>query len=168
MGGTVFLMETSGIEDTIINTAALSFIISVDELLCSALFNDTAKHMLENIEPLVHISDELTTMTDMEAYEKNQASREWSLFSLKLYRMLFPVRLFLMVSVTGFFIWKYYFEHCNLTSDGSYVAKDVFLPKSYVMPIFSFLFSPFPGIFSVETQETAAWRMPDVGMWPQP
>merc|ERR1712232_452491 len=139
-----------------------------DELLCSALFNDTAKHMLENIEPLVHISDELTSMTDKEAFQKNKASREWSVLSLKLYRMLFPIRLVSMVCITAFFIWKYYFEHCILRSDGSYVAKAVFLPKSYVMPILSFIFSPFPGLFAVDCEGTAAWRMPDVGMWPQP
>jgi hypothetical protein len=50
--GTLFLMETAGIEDMIMNAVALSFILSIDELICSGLFSDTSKHMLETIEPL--------------------------------------------------------------------------------------------------------------------
>merc|ERR1712232_1552102 len=115
----------------IINAVALAFIVSLDELISTTLFSDAAKHMMDKLEaePL-HDSTEEDSLTMRDAWDTNQSHREWSMFSLKLYQLIFPVRLFSMLAVTTFFIMKYYAEHCIYKPDGSYVAKDLRLPKS--------------------------------------
>lgn len=48
--GVVFLMETAKIEDMIVNSVALAFILSIDELIFESLMPTMAKHMIERVD----------------------------------------------------------------------------------------------------------------------
>ncbi|CAJ1334517.1 unnamed protein product [Effrenium voratum] len=48
--GITFLMETSAIDDMVVNSVALAFILQIDELLCSELMSETSKQILEMLE----------------------------------------------------------------------------------------------------------------------
>merc|ERR1712139_628536 len=48
--GVIFLMETAKIEDMIINSVALAFILSIDELIFESLMPTMAKHMMERVD----------------------------------------------------------------------------------------------------------------------
>lgn len=159
--GVVFLMETSVIEDMIINAVALSFILSIDELIVLALGSPSTSYMLEHLErfPLFETSDEEDD-SEKDAWDKHQEDKQWSLKGLFL--VAFPFRLCYMLFLTSFFILKYYIEQCVRTADGSWISKDVHLPLREQLPVLSFIFGPWPGMFPVDQQPEAVWTMPGV------
>merc|ERR1719316_1362801 len=102
----------------------------MDELICSSLMTTMSKYMLEHVEPLYFydtVSEE--NATQWEAYDAHEADKQWNFMSYELYTKIFPGRLFAMLTVTIFFVGKYYIENCIYLSDGSWVAKDVNLPS---------------------------------------
>merc|ERR1719272_2240747 len=48
--GILFLFETASIENTIVNTTALCFILDIDELFFEVFSTDLTKHMLDILE----------------------------------------------------------------------------------------------------------------------
>eukprot|EP00439_Symbiodinium_sp_Y106_P086531 s100_g33.t4 len=123
--GIVFLMETSEIEDMIINCVALAFILNLDELTTAA----------SNIR----VGDPGAGF-----------SRNW--FSPGFYGYIIPARLCFLLAVTAFFLGNYYLEACIRLEDGSWVSKDLHLPRSDNLPFLTFLFEPFPRLFPVDTE----------------
>merc|ERR1711871_159029 len=119
--GMVFLMETAQIPDMIINAVALAFILSIDEILVSALFPSSATYMLENMEafPIFDISV-LEDETEIDAYNKNMLDQQFNLLSPKLWQAVISGRVVGIVCVTGFFMAKHYFQHCVHLPDGSW------------------------------------------------
>jgi hypothetical protein len=154
--GTLFLMETAGIEDMILHAVAILFVISVDELICTGLQSDTCKHMLESLEPLA-LLEPVNVDSEKQIWERHQLQRNWSLLSWELYPMMIPSQLVFMIGVTAFFQFKYYVEHCDRSQDGSFVGKTLRLPVEDRMSVVSFLFSPF---FPVEVRDDVVWAMP--------
>merc|ERR1712070_692428 len=49
--GTLFLMETAAMQDLIVNSTALGFIMNIDELLFATITSDKVRYMLTIIEP---------------------------------------------------------------------------------------------------------------------
>merc|ERR1719454_1601666 len=49
--GIAFLMNTSGITDSIVNSMALAFILSIDELIFETATAGRTKYMMDNPEP---------------------------------------------------------------------------------------------------------------------
>lgn len=157
--GTLFLMETAGIEDMIMNAVALSFILSIDELICAGLFSDTSKHMLDALEPLP-LFETVDQDDEKQIYERHQEERQWSFLRLELYKTIFPTRLSLMILCTGFFQFKYFIEHCEKLEDGSWVGKDLHLPAQDGLSVLSFFSGPFPNLFPVQPRDETIWKMP--------
>jgi hypothetical protein len=157
--GTLFLMETAGIEDMIMNAVALSFILSIDELICAGLFSDTSKHMLDSLEPLP-LFEAVDQESEKSIYERHQTERQWTCFTLNLYATIFPRRLGLMLFCTVFFQFKYFLEHCDKLEDGSWVGKELHLPVTDGLSFLSFLFGPFPNLFPVQPNDEIVWKMP--------
>jgi len=161
--GILFLMETASIEDMVINAVALAFILNLDEIIYEAMFSDAAKDMLSRLEDYEDINyEEFATPDDMEIYMMHQENRQWNLLSPRFYMLVFPVRMFAMISVLAFFLLKYYMEHCVHLPDGSFVGKDLHLPSTYTMSFFSFIFGPVPKVFPVPVDETASWSFSPV------
>jgi hypothetical protein len=162
--GTVFLLETSVIEDMIINAVALDFILSIDELIVQSVMPFTVTHMLDNLESfaLFDTADEEDD-TEKDCFEKHQLDKRWGIFSPELYITVFPVKLCGILGTTVFFIAKYYIEHCKHEGDGSWVSQAVVLPADSILPFPSFIFGPFPLLFPVETAsggQEVVWKMP--------
>merc|ERR1712113_921587 len=103
--GIVFIMETSVIEDMIINCVALSFILSIDEIICTALTSSITQYMVEKLEafPLFETADEEDD-TEKDAYDKHQLDKQWNWLSAKLWLTILPIRFLGMILTTSFFI----------------------------------------------------------------
>lgn len=152
--GIVFLMETSQIEDMIVNCVALAFILSIDELTMTMLPSKT-KSMLEMIE-----GGQFSTRTRLTLQEEallHQNDKRWNLLSPSFYGIIIPARLLFLLAVTAFFIGNYYWEECQHLEDGSWVSQEIHRPLRAQLPFLSFLFEPFPGLFPVTVEEETAW-----------
>lgn len=158
--GTVFLMETSVIEDMIINCVALGFILSIDELTMTIL-SPQSREMLENIDPYT-LPVKRLSRTIAEDFYFNEEQKKWKAWSPRLFASIFPIRLVFMFLVCFFFMGTYYLEHCQRLEDGSWVAKELHLPRSESLPFLSFLLGPFPAVYPIGVQENAAWTYTDL------
>merc|ERR1712003_67930 len=145
----------------IINAVALAFILSIDEVITTALMSKHTKYMVSQLAPfpLFETADE-DDDTELDVLEKHMKDTKWTLFSGRLWWSIFPTKMFGMVFLTAFFVAKYYREHCVRGQDGSWVANTVYTPRSDTMSFITFLFGPFPNLFPVETrQDSVAWAM---------
>merc|ERR1712110_1060237 len=104
--GIVFLMETSGIQDIIVNSVGLAFILNLDELIYSALMSEEESKIVEVCDdfPLYDAGtscignvEELTDDQILILYEENQRRSGFSFSDLK---MLMPVKLIAAILTT--------------------------------------------------------------------
>ncbi|CAK8988465.1 unnamed protein product [Durusdinium trenchii] len=157
--GIVFLMETSEIEDMIINCVALGFILQIDELMmgimppeCGKILESMKGYAKEN-RPPIHVPED-------EEIIQHQQARSWHIWTPNLWLALVPRRLVAMVAVASFFVAKYYVEHCVMESDWSLVSKPLRLPRESNLPWISFLFGPIPILFPIDAEDEPVWQMP--------
>lgn len=155
--GIVFLMETSTIESMIINCVALGFILSIDELTMSIL-SPQSREILNVIEPYACSEPNVPEDDELHAHLRD---KNWNALSPWFYVSIIPTRLAAMLAVTAFFVTTYYLEHCQRLSDGSWVARDLHLPRSESVSFLSFLFGPFPNVFPIDSEPSVYWTMPD-------
>lgn len=160
MAGVHFLMETAAMVDQIVNTTALSFVFSVDELLLERLTTKATKHILEKIQDLQLFDGAMyETETDQEAMQRYFAQEmRWN-FNRQRDWWLLPRRLFWSVVLMLAFIWEYYFHNCRKMDDGSWVSVDMFLPLNAHLDGFCFV-SKFIYHCSNVVGE-AFWTMPE-------
>merc|ERR1711879_300788 len=93
----------------------------------NTLFSDTAKHMLDQLQPLPIV--EYVEEESEKAYWKvHQANRNWNFLTIQLYLEIVPRKIVAMIGITAFFQYKYYVEHCVRQLDGSWVSKDIHMP----------------------------------------
>merc|ERR1719183_1883764 len=104
--------------DQIVNTTALSFVLTTDELILERLATKATRYImsvLEDQELFEHNSKE----TDQEAldwYNRNEMS--WCLGGHVI--PLVPARLCWTTFLMAIFTAEYYYHNCKLTEDGSY------------------------------------------------
>ncbi|CAK9113016.1 unnamed protein product [Durusdinium trenchii] len=151
-------METSQIEDMIVNCVALAFILSIDELTMTMLPGKT-KEMLEMIEGGQFSTRRRLTLAEDAIL--HQQDKKWNVLSPGFYGIIIPARLLFLLAVTAFFIGNYYWEACRRLDDGSWVSQEIHTPKRAQLPFLSFLFEPFPALFPVAVEEEAAWTFHD-------
>eukprot|EP00931_Biecheleriopsis_adriatica_P061476 TRINITY_DN36966_c0_g1_i2.p1 TRINITY_DN36966_c0_g1~~TRINITY_DN36966_c0_g1_i2.p1 ORF type:complete len:494 (-),score=68.85 TRINITY_DN36966_c0_g1_i2:26-1480(-) len=156
--GIVFLMETSVIEEMIINCVALGFILNIDELMMSIMPPESSA-LLDKINGYPKGGQRIH-LTEEEEITRHALERAWSIFSPALYQALIPRRLMAMLITTAFFVCKYYLEHCERESDGSWVSKSLHLPEKDGLSFLTFLFGPFPMLFPIRAQTEPVWEMP--------
>lgn len=160
--GIVFLMETQGIEDLVVNSVALAFILQIDELLCSELMNVKVHQLLEKLEVNVtgelSAIDEVERMTDQELFEKNQ-QEIFDPWNLKDLWALVPVKFVLTIFITWFFMMRYYWSFCVQSEAGGVVSKSLGLPLGSKLSLAS---AYLASIFPHPTEEKFFWSMPDV------
>merc|ERR1712224_74737 len=121
-----FLLESSGIINVIMNSLALTFILSLDELIFEVLTTVPVKHIMENLEEfaLYNIAnDEEETEHEVihRFNEKEIRSRLWQAITI-----LVPRRFLSVCILTYVFIWMYYANNCERSSDGGLVSKPMY------------------------------------------
>jgi len=128
MAGVHFLMETAAMVDQIVNTTALSFIFTVDEMILERLTTKATKHMMANLTdyPLFNIKehDEEHDQAVLDRYEENEMHWTWRCKDC----WLLPRRLAWSVLLMTVFTLEYYHHNCTRLEDGSWISKDISLP----------------------------------------
>lgn len=160
--GVVFLMDTQGIEDLVVNSVALAFILQIDELMCHEFINEKVHQLLSKLE--VHMIgevdwvDEVERMSDQELFEKNQRDivESWSMRDL--WRLV-PGKLILCLLITWFFVMRYYTIYCMQNEAGGMVCKPLGLPKASKLSLPNAYLTSF---FPPPREEKFFWSMPNV------
>lgn len=156
--GITFLMDTADIVDTIVNTTALGFILSIDELIFATITTSQTRFMMGALEGYskkdsVHQDPGEGDDGDDEQLIEQSGVKQWKL------RRAFPRRLILCLVLWGVGVYEYYWRKCVRGSDGAFVSIDMFLPKS---TDYSYLSAFFPYMFPVPHEDKPFWSMPKV------
>jgi len=156
--GTVFLMNTAGSTDLITNAVALSFILSIDELICEVLLSRSTKILLAKCDsfPLHAVSDHHKTDEELLHFldETGKGCKVWRLQDIFL---MVPPQLAITAVITALLLAEYYHEHCFWSDKDGWVSKPVFLPKDGA---FTFWNTILPDWFPPAMQESPFWKMP--------
>jgi hypothetical protein len=156
--GMVFLLETAGIDNVIINATALCFILEIDELFYATYSTPQTVCMMERLEGFD--MDEEDTRLTSETEALNEEANEVELME-KSYMFwycsgpMFPTMLFLVAIVWGYLHWVYYSTHCFVSEDGTYVSIPMHMPVSSQ---YSHLSAFLPQMFPIEVEKEAYWR----------
>lgn len=156
--GIMFLMETPTIDNIIVNSVALAFILSIDEMICGNMMSEPAKAMLNKLEEL-QIFDDMEDKSEQQLVEDHSMEETITNLKWKEVIALIPHKLIIVVLLTMLGIWEYYYANCRTTAEGHRVSLDVALPKSVD---FNFLNAFFPRLVPLETEADPFWTMPEV------
>jgi len=153
--GTVFLMDTAGIQDIIVNTMALAFILNLDETICDLFSHKAAHFILDRIEPFALIDrSDAERESDDDSLAALRADTERSLLSMNM----IPRRMVFALFITALFICKYYMRLCEWSPRGGLVSRTMALPKYKVYPFLSFV---LPSVFPEAEAGEEYWSMPE-------
>jgi len=160
MAGVHFIMETAAMVDQIVNTTALSFVFTLDELILERLTTKATKHMMSNLQDY-DLCD--TSMyeeeTDQQVLDRYNASEMTCRFGLGDWWLL-PRRLFWSVILMAIFTYEYYYHNCVRMEDGSMVSVDMHLPANAHLDFHCFM-TKFFAHCSHEVHN-AFWAMPSM------
>jgi len=156
--GITFLMETASISDLVVNSIALTFILSIDEMICETLTSQSTLSMLSRCKDYPLFDPELAQLSDDDIASKyggeklEERLRVWDILAI-----VFPTRLVCVVVITFYFVWSYYHQHCTLTEDAEFLPNSLYPPKNSDFSIFNAI---FPDFFPIETVSNPSWTMP--------
>lgn len=151
--GVMFLMETSGIEDVIVNVTALAFILNLDEMLYQAFSHKAVHYILQGMQPYeVENQDKKENYTLQDTLATLHSDRFTASFILGIV----PVRFLMTLVACVFFAGEYYWTKCQFSERGGFVSKTEYLPKQQVLSLARF-FLPW---VEIEEQETPFFEMP--------
>merc|ERR1712060_40133 len=153
--GVHYLMESAGIMEVVVNAMALTFVLDVDEMIFARLSTSVTKHIMSSLEdlPLFDISPD-ESEEDHEVLRRYQQEevgpRRW-----RKVVMVLPKRLLIIICMQAFFMVMYYYRNCVRQPDGSFVSKEMFLPKDLS-------YRPLSLMFGVENEKESDpfWTMP--------
>lgn len=153
-----FLMETATITNLIVNSMALAFILSIDEMIFEAFSTVAVKHMMEKLTDHVLFeaeSEEIESEDDvLQRYTSTELGSQ-RVFSC--YKWIIPRRLIFCLLLMGGFYWKYYAVNCILMPDGSWVSQPLLQPEGVGYNFFGFLVPS-----SLKYADTGPlWSMPE-------
>lgn len=148
--GTIFLMDTAGIEDVIVNCVALSFLLSLDDMIFELLNDRATKSIMRELAD--YEGAECVTKINLEHLK--EAQHPWVI----AIKRLVPFQLGLLMFMILFNVWIYYSTHCKSSKNGGMlggmVSKDISIPTvSSPGPLYAF----FPRLFPVPVQSEPAW-----------
>jgi len=161
MAGVHFLMETAAMVDQIVNTTALQFVFTTDELILDRLTTKATRHIMSNLQDYDLFDnnqyEEQSDQECLETYAENEmtwtmGARDW---------WLLPRRLFWAVGLTIAFLAEYYCHNCKRMGDGSLVSTDQYYPPDAHLDIGSFVLKFFSLSVPYGTDVSQAfWTMP--------
>jgi hypothetical protein len=118
--GICFLMETSSINDLIVNTTAMTFLLNIDELIYATFLSNSGRHICEQVARN-HFKHDTVMVEALVGNRKATA----------LVRM-FPWRLFFDGLALYFLLCEYYHANCDRLDDGSQVSKKLYFSESII------------------------------------
>lgn len=159
VSGTYFLMETAGIVDGIMNSVALTFILSLDEMVFSVFTTTAVKHIMANIEDYeLFTVDQEEQETEEEVLHRfcreEFGPNSWG----KFFKTLNPKRLWYVLTLMILFVIPYYYMYCQQADDGSWYSKPVRVVQRVEWNPVSFIF-PFKA-FGWHVEDEPVWAMP--------
>lgn len=156
--GITFLMETASISDLVVNSIALTFILSIDEMICETLTSQSTLSMLSRCKDYPLFDIEAATMSDDELLTRyGGAKLEEGVRCRDLLAILFPTRLVCVIIITIYFVWSYYRIHCQ--QDGAtFWPNPLRTPTTAAFSIFNAL---FPDLFPIHVVDEPSWEMPE-------
>merc|ERR1719387_787433 len=107
-----FLMETAPIVDLVVNAMALTFILEIDEMLFQRLGTASTKHIMDNMADIALFdaeADEAHTEADVLHRFRAEERRQPVLLSKWALAVVAPRRLILVLVMTIFFTFKYFY-----------------------------------------------------------
>jgi hypothetical protein len=153
--GVRFLMETSAIQDVIINAVALQFIMQIDNMVYGHLMGRTSQVILDQLADFDGRGGDDVTVTVTKA-EKPALER-----GLMQLLGFFNGRIEAVIILTVIFVVEYYMVHCILRENGGWIggwiSKPEFYPKSVDLNPQDAFFSP---LFKESTEDAPYWKMP--------
>lgn len=160
--GVNMLMETSSINDVIVNSVALNFLLSFDELITDALMTKHSNFLLDKCEDY-HCDDgphgaEHSSREDRHLIQKllTEEHRNWlSLIPHVLTRLIH--KLLLTFALCAFLLHNYFVKHC-VYRDGHWVSIPFALPKKMA---FTFWNAFFPAVAPIATEDETLWAFPE-------
>eukprot|EP00929_Paragymnodinium_shiwhaense_P009546 TRINITY_DN11375_c0_g1_i1.p1 TRINITY_DN11375_c0_g1~~TRINITY_DN11375_c0_g1_i1.p1 ORF type:complete len:442 (+),score=62.27 TRINITY_DN11375_c0_g1_i1:158-1483(+) len=151
--GVSFLMETAGIDDIIVNSVALTFLLTMDETIVEGLMSAQTKYLLEKCQDY--------ELEGIPMGDPDEEVREAPLY-VRLPKALGNVvgyscfKLLLTTFLSAVFLVHYYHRHCTYV-DGRWVSKTVYTPHSTA---YNFFNAVLPWAFPIEQSEKPYWTMP--------
>jgi hypothetical protein len=152
--GVQFLMETSTIQDVIINAVALQFIMQIDNVVYGHLMGRTSQVIVDQLVDFDGRGDDATvtvTQGQKPALERDLTQ----LFGF------FNGRLEAVCILTVIFVAHYYAVHCVLRENGGWIGGWISRPEFYPTSVD---FGPQDAFFSLffkdSTEDTPFWKMP--------
>jgi hypothetical protein len=165
--GVAVLMDTSGIDDIITNSVGLTFILSLDELICEALMPEEIENFVLATEsfplfdPTTSCVGDMSLLTEAQILQEYQKSQHgiwaWGFWDLVT---LLPLKLLMALLGTVGFVYEYYYKHCTTNGDDAnrLISKTIYVPQSMH---FGWLNAFLPHFFPYQVSQTTAWEMPD-------
>eukprot|EP00747_Dinoflagellata_sp_TGD_P122926 gnl/TRDRNA2_/TRDRNA2_173708_c2_seq16.p1 gnl/TRDRNA2_/TRDRNA2_173708_c2~~gnl/TRDRNA2_/TRDRNA2_173708_c2_seq16.p1 ORF type:complete len:423 (-),score=53.09 gnl/TRDRNA2_/TRDRNA2_173708_c2_seq16:145-1299(-) len=149
--GMMFLMETAGIDNTIVNSTALAFILNIDELIFDTITTVQTRAMMDSVEchVIANPDHQERHSDDEQMIQKSGANH--------FLETLLPKRLLLCTVLWVFLTCGYYLGSCERSPDGTWVSKEMYYPKSTDYEHMSAL---FPYLFPVDHEPEPYWTMP--------
>jgi len=163
--GICFLMETAGIDDIIVNSVALGFLLSLDELITDNLMSDGANVLIDMCEGYELYEDDPASGPTLDEtatiwhYAVNGVCGYIGLAIRLVFSLLREqlVKLIVAVIITFLFVSEYYMSHCEW-KDGRFVSRSMYMPTSMH---FNFLNAFLPSLFPFGKEDTPYWTMPE-------
>lgn len=162
--GVNFLMETAGVDDVIVNSVALGFLLTLDEMVTDNLMIQQAKQLLVMCEPFTfkeviifrsqsdHSLDD-NTIVDRYSQLRPDSDQNISNGLFSFLCSVIPINFILVAALTVFFVYEYYDVHCDFV-DGRFISKTVYAPTSMR---FNMLNAIFPQFFPLQTDDKPYW-----------
>eukprot|EP00929_Paragymnodinium_shiwhaense_P048814 TRINITY_DN24642_c0_g1_i1.p1 TRINITY_DN24642_c0_g1~~TRINITY_DN24642_c0_g1_i1.p1 ORF type:complete len:429 (-),score=60.60 TRINITY_DN24642_c0_g1_i1:382-1668(-) len=152
--GTSFLMETDGIDDIIVNSVALTFLLTMDEIIFEGLMSAKTKYLLDACEDY----DTGGTSKHAAAEPAEEAplcsrlcGAMWTVVNQSCWKLL------LTAILTALFTMHYYVQHCTYVS-GRWVSQPVYTPSTTAYNFLNALLAP---IFPLAHSKEPYWTMPE-------
>lgn len=160
--GTLLLMDTSGILDTVLGALSLQFVLYIDEMLYDTMHTPAAKSIMQKLEESLQKQEEALEELEKKQEEKEQGHsipKEVAWSDSSLLRQIFPLRLMMALVVMFIYVTRYYQFKCKWSDSwGLWVSKDMYLPERATYSMGDFVLN---GLYhTIPHQEKPFWTMP--------
>jgi len=139
--GTLLLMDTSGILDSVLGALSMSFVLGLDEMLYNAMTSSAAVSIMLQLEKAID-EEELEQEKRDEAGQQMAHDISWC--SWALIRQIIPVRIVVTLAVMGLYVGRYYEFKCKWSDEWHlWVSKDMYTPARASYSLSDFILNGF-------------------------
>lgn len=139
--GTLLLMDTSGILDSVLGALSMSFVLSIDEMLYDAMTSGAAATIMKKVEQA--LEEEELAHQKAEAAGRGQP-KQTPFYSVAVWRQIIPLRVVSALVVMGLYVGRYYQFKCKYSEEHKlWVSKDMYTPTTSYYTLSDFLLNGF-------------------------